>query len=77
MEDLENYWDDEDDGDWVEHNDPAESLFFSMLGWYMRKALYLQIEETDKARLNHIEFLEYVKIQFPKYYKHDFLQRRF
>ena len=41
VEDIANYQDDQDDGDSFLANDPNDSLYFSMLGWYMRKALYL------------------------------------
>lgn len=41
VEDIANYQDDQDDRDSFLANDPNDSLYFSMLGWYMRKALYL------------------------------------
>ena len=60
VEDFESFVDDK--AELVRGKDPADSLYFAMLGWYMRKALCLQIEESNKARLNYIQFVEYVKI---------------
>lgn len=76
VEDFESHVDDK--AQLVRGNDPAESLYFAMLGWYMRKALCLQIEESDKTRLNYIQFVEYVSIQqYPLYYKLELIQKSF
>jgi hypothetical protein len=48
-----------------------------MQNWYLRRSLFIQIEEVDKGRRNYIEFIESVKQPLPAYHDSAQIKRRF
>jgi hypothetical protein len=65
------------DGDDAPKPPAKDSLYFSMQNWYLRRSLFIQIEEVDKGRRNYIEFIESVKQPLPAYHDSARIKRRF